>query len=77
MDLVAFVELNKNLRAAMAAHREALVSLRRCWQLLLHSHVPFTKLTQAVRRIDKSVRHAEKVYRSVLQRHGTNARLIR
>ena len=55
----------------------ALVSLRRFWQLLLHNDIRLSKLTQAVRRIDESVKTAEKVYFSVLQRHNQNARLMR
>ncbi len=53
------------------------MSLRRFWQLLLHNDIRLPKLTQAVKRIDKSVKTAEQVYFSVLQRHSQNARLMR
>jgi hypothetical protein len=41
---------------------------RAFWQALMHSNVSLLTLTTAVRRIDETVRVAERVYRSVLQK---------
>ncbi len=40
----------------MRAHRNALVAIRKFWQLLLHNQVAFTTLAKALMRIEKSVR---------------------
>lgn len=52
-------------RLALTAHREALLSLRSFWHMLLHNEVRFEDLTRAVQRIDKTVSSAERVYRCV------------
>jgi hypothetical protein len=50
---------------------------RAFWQALLHHNVSFTALVAAVRRLDKAVRGADHVYRSVLQKNSTSVKLLR
>lgn len=50
-------------RVVLSAHKAALLELRYFWQMLLHAKVQFEGLTRATRKIDKAVKHADKVYR--------------
>jgi hypothetical protein len=50
---------------------------RAFWQALLHHHVSFTALVAAVERLDKAVRSADQMYRSVLQKNSTSVKLLR
>ncbi|KAG2430820.1 hypothetical protein HXX76_009796 [Chlamydomonas incerta] len=77
VDLVSYVEFQRSHRLVTRAHKEALMAMRAFWGLLMHSNVNFIKLTKAMNRIEVTVRAAERAYRGVLIRHGTNARLVR
>lgn len=60
---VTFVEYQKNYRMCVTAHREALLALRAFWAHLLQPNASLNHLTRAVRRIEKAVSEADKVYR--------------
>ncbi|KAG2445087.1 hypothetical protein HYH02_008954 [Chlamydomonas schloesseri] len=77
VDLVSYVEFQRSHRLVTRAHKEALMAMRAFWGLLMHTNVNFMKLTKAMNRIEVTVRAAERAYRGVLIRHGTNARLVR
>ncbi|KAG2488179.1 hypothetical protein HYH03_013320 [Edaphochlamys debaryana] len=77
VDLVSYVEFQRNHRLVLRAHREALLAMRAFWQLLLRTNIAFTSLTKALHRIEVSVKAAERAYRMVLSRHASNARLVR
>ena len=61
----------------MKTHREALNAMRSVWECLLHPHVKFQVLSQAVRRMDESIRAADRVYRMVIQKHSGNVKMVR
>ncbi|KAG2425298.1 hypothetical protein HXX76_013879 [Chlamydomonas incerta] len=77
VDLVAYVEFQRNHRLVARAHKEALLAMRAFWGLLLRSRVDFNHLSRALHRIEVSVKAAERAYRSVLARHAGSARLVR
>ncbi|PNH09202.1 Tiny macrocysts protein B, partial [Tetrabaena socialis] len=77
VDLVAYVEFQRNHRLVVRAHREALIAMRSFWGLLLRSEVDFNQLSRALYRIEVTVKAAERAYRGVLARHGSSARLVR
>ncbi|GIL43455.1 hypothetical protein Vafri_932 [Volvox africanus] len=77
VDLVSYVEYQRNHRMVMRAHRSALVAIRNFWQLLLHNTVAFTSLAKALHRIEKSVNVAEGFYRAALARYPSSPKLLR
>ncbi len=76
VDLVSYVEFQRNLRLVLKAHREALASMKTVWQLLLKEKVYFTAMVDAIKRVDVAVRNAERVYRQVLNRHPNSSKLL-
>ncbi|KXZ55666.1 hypothetical protein GPECTOR_2g1216 [Gonium pectorale] len=77
VDLVSYVEFQRNHRLVVRAHREALLAMRSFWALLLRTKVDFNHLSKALHRIEVTVKSAERAYRGVLARHGSSARLLR
>ncbi|KXZ43615.1 hypothetical protein GPECTOR_85g345 [Gonium pectorale] len=77
VDLVSYVEFQRNHRLVVRAHREALLAMRSFWGLLLRHHVSFNHLSKALHRIEVSVKGAERAYRGVLSRHGSSPRIVR
>ena len=76
-DLVSYVEFQRNFNMAIKSHTEALLAIRAFWSLLTHSNVRFNAVAAAVKRMDESIRAAERVYRTVVQRHTTNVKMVR
>eukprot|EP00198_Chlamydomonas_reinhardtii_P013356 XP_001702693.1 predicted protein [Chlamydomonas reinhardtii] len=77
LDLVSYVEFQRNFRLAMRAHREALVATRNFWQYLLQQHITFTHLSKSLNAIESAVVKADKVYRTVLERYPYSAKMIK
>ncbi|GFR50532.1 hypothetical protein Agub_g12802 [Astrephomene gubernaculifera] len=77
VDLVSYVEYQKNHRLVIRAHKDALIATRTFWQVLLHHHVRFTALASALNEIERTVLKAEAAYKMVLSRYPTNAKLAR
>ncbi|PNH01578.1 Tiny macrocysts protein B [Tetrabaena socialis] len=77
VDLVSYVEFQRNHRLVSRAHKDALITIRAFWGLLLHGNVHISKVERALQRIEVSIKLAERAYRGVLSRHSNNARLVR
>ncbi|KXZ56496.1 hypothetical protein GPECTOR_1g444 [Gonium pectorale] len=77
LDLVSYVEFQRNYRLAMRAHREALLATRNFWQYLLQQHITFTHLSKSLNAIESAVIKADKVYRTVLERYPYSAKMIK
>ncbi|GFH09210.1 uncharacterized protein HaLaN_04312, partial [Haematococcus lacustris] len=77
INLVSYVEYQKNLRLVIKSHREALLALRQFWTHLMHSHTSLNHLTEDVRNIDATIRQADAVYKMVLSRHAANVSILR
>ncbi|KAJ9509395.1 hypothetical protein QJQ45_001848 [Haematococcus lacustris] len=67
-DLVSYVEYTRNHALALRVHREALNSMRTVWEILLHAHVRFQTLAEAISRMDAAIKAADRVYKWVLPR---------
>ena len=76
-DLVSYVEFQRNFSMAMKSHTEALLAIRAFWALLTHSNVRFRAVADAVKHMDGCIRVAERVYRTVVQRHASNVKMVR
>ena len=62
---------------ALKVHREALSAMRAVWLVLMQPSVRFEALSSAVKHMDLSIRAAERVYRTVLQKHSGNVKMVR
>ncbi|KAL6762968.1 hypothetical protein V8C86DRAFT_516034 [Haematococcus lacustris] len=76
-DLVSYVEYTRNHALALRVHREALNSMRTVWEILLHAHVRFQTLAEAISRMDAAIKAADRVYKSVLARHLGHIQMVR
>lgn len=63
VDLVSFVEFQRNQRMLIAYHKQALVATRDFWRLLMRERVNLRALTAAFRKIDKMESMADKTYK--------------
>ncbi|GLC40592.1 hypothetical protein PLESTM_001090800 [Pleodorina starrii] len=77
VDLVSYVEFQRNHRLVVRAHKEALMAIRSFWGLLLRSKINFNHLSKALHKIEGTVKAAERAYRGVLVRHASSARIVR
>ncbi|KAJ9529670.1 hypothetical protein QJQ45_014402 [Haematococcus lacustris] len=76
VDLVSYVEFQRNLRLAVRMHMDALLAMRNFWETLLHANITFDKLSRAVARIETCVRASERMYRTVLSRHSSSVKVL-
>lgn len=58
-------------------HKEALMALRAFWMVLLSHDVTLIELVGAVRKIDSSIRAADKTYKTVMQKHAHSIIIVR
>ena len=63
VDLVAYVEFQRNYRLALKVHKDALLAMRAFWSLLLHSKVRFEALADAVNKVDTAIKDADRSYK--------------
>lgn len=67
--LIAYIllltSLQRNFRLALRLHMDALIAKRLFWECLLHNNVTFARLSNAVARIESTVRAAERMYKQV------------
>ncbi|KAJ9530074.1 hypothetical protein QJQ45_023353, partial [Haematococcus lacustris] len=66
VDLVSYVEFQRNYRLAVKLHTDALLAKRTFWETLLHANVTFDKLSNAVARIESTVRASDRMYKQLL-----------
>eukprot|EP00882_Tetradesmus_deserticola_P006573 GHRQ01006917.1.p1 GENE.GHRQ01006917.1~~GHRQ01006917.1.p1 ORF type:complete len:1485 (+),score=562.58 GHRQ01006917.1:723-5177(+) len=77
VDLVSYVEFQKNYRALLVYHKASLVATRDFWRLLTRDVIPMERLGHSFKSIDEMEVMAEKTYRLVLDRYPTNAKLLK
>ena len=77
VDLVSYVEFQKNYRALVGYHRAALEAGRDFWRLAMRSAVPVAAAADTFARIDAMEGAAHRTYRLVLERYPSNAKLLR
>ncbi|KAL6757143.1 hypothetical protein V8C86DRAFT_1716601 [Haematococcus lacustris] len=76
VDLVSYVEFQRNYRLAVKLHTDALLAKRTFWETLLHANVTFDKLSNAVARIESTVRASDRMYKQVLSRHSNSVKVL-
>ncbi|KAI8475137.1 MAG: hypothetical protein J3K34DRAFT_517581 [Monoraphidium minutum] len=77
VDLTGYVELNRNYKMALRAHRSALHAVRNFWRALMHADVAFSDLTKALAKIEAARLRADRTYKSVLERYPNNVKVLR
>ncbi|KAG2449443.1 hypothetical protein HYH02_005590 [Chlamydomonas schloesseri] len=77
VDLVSYVEFQRNYRLLARATQRALTTQQAFWRLLLHSQVHFRHLTRAFNNIEEAQDNATKTYRMVLDRYPNSVKLLR
>jgi hypothetical protein len=50
---------------AVRVHRDALLSMRGFWEVLMHSNVQFRTLARCIKHMDQSIKSADRVYKWV------------
>ncbi|KAG2433266.1 hypothetical protein HXX76_008334 [Chlamydomonas incerta] len=77
VDLVSYVEFQRNYRLLLRATTRALLAQQLFWKLLQHSTLQFNALTASFRHIEAAQEAALKTYRSVLERYPNSVKLLR
>ncbi|GLC33063.1 hypothetical protein PLESTB_000374500 [Pleodorina starrii] len=77
VDLVSYVEFQRNYRLLLRAHKSALYATRHFWKQLLHHDVSFNALARAFRQIEVSKTKADRTYKMVLDRYPSSVKLLR
>lgn len=68
VDLVSYVEFQRNYRLLLRAHKGSLYATRHFWKQLLHHDVSFSALARAFRSIEVNKTKADRTYKMVLDR---------
>jgi len=76
-DLVTYIEFQRKYSLATRAHRDALGAVRAFWQQLMQNDISFEDLAANFRLIDAARQRADRIYKTVLVRFPTSARLLR
>eukprot|EP00879_Flechtneria_rotunda_P020397 GHRR01021459.1.p1 GENE.GHRR01021459.1~~GHRR01021459.1.p1 ORF type:complete len:889 (+),score=208.65 GHRR01021459.1:224-2890(+) len=77
VDLVSYVEFQKNYRSLLVYHKASLVAARDFWRLLTLDVIPLERLGSSFKSMDEMESMAEKTYKLVLDRYPTNAKLLK
>ncbi|GIL56338.1 hypothetical protein Vafri_11716 [Volvox africanus] len=77
MDLQAYIEFKRNIRAVLRVHKEVLLQQSELWRLCMRSTLKVAQLDGALEALDLASARADRVYRRVLERYPTNGKLLR
>ncbi|KAG2497028.1 hypothetical protein HYH03_005031 [Edaphochlamys debaryana] len=77
VDLVSYVEFQRNYRLLARATQRALTAQQAFWRLLLRSQIRFAQLTAGFANIEAAQERAIKTYRMVLDRYPNSVKLLR
>ncbi|KAI8467685.1 MAG: hypothetical protein J3K34DRAFT_523567 [Monoraphidium minutum] len=77
LDLMGYIEFQRNYRACVRSHRVALQAQRVFWQVLLHDTVAFKSLQDSFHVMNTAEKQATQIYRRVLDRYPANGRLLK
>ncbi|KAG2450719.1 hypothetical protein HYH02_004557 [Chlamydomonas schloesseri] len=77
VDLVSYVEFQRNYRLLLRAHKGSLYATRHFWKQLLHHDVSFSALARAFRSIEVNKTKADRTYKMVLDRYPSSVKLLR
>lgn len=77
VDLVSYVEFQKNQRMLVRSHKAALVSTRDFWRLLVSDKIMFSSLSRVFHEIEESHARADKAYKTMLERYSSSSKVLR
>ncbi|WIA14496.1 hypothetical protein OEZ85_003018 [Tetradesmus obliquus] len=77
LDLLGYVEFQRNYRACVRTHKLALMAQRQFWNALLRDSVPFTDLLRKVELMEQAEQRATATYRRVLERYPGNGKVLK
>ncbi|WIA34671.1 hypothetical protein OEZ86_012986 [Tetradesmus obliquus] len=77
LDLLGYVEFQRNYRACVRTHKLALMVQRQFWNALLRDSVPFTDLLRKVELMEQAEQRATATYRRVLERYPGNGKVLK
>lgn len=77
MDMMAYVEFQRNYRACVCAHKLALVSQQRFWQTMTRELITFENVQRCLEAMEKRQRQATRVYKRVMERYPSNGKLMK
>ncbi|GLC59118.1 hypothetical protein PLESTB_001450200 [Pleodorina starrii] len=77
MDLQAYIEFKRNLRAVLRVHKEVLLQQSELWQMCLRSVLRVAQIDAALDSLEAASARADQVYKRVLERYPTNGKLLR
>jgi PAS domain S-box-containing protein len=77
VDLVSYVEFQKNQRMLVRSHRAALLTTRDFWKLLMADNIEFRALSRALNSIEDSRTSADKAYKTMLERYSSSSKVLR
>ncbi|EFJ48000.1 hypothetical protein VOLCADRAFT_91579 [Volvox carteri f. nagariensis] len=77
MDLQAYMEFKRNLRAVLRVHKDVLLQQSELWQMCMRDTLRVAQIDEAMRALEAASTRADQVYRRVLERYPTNGKLLR
>jgi len=77
VDLVSYVEFQRNFSLLLRSHKAALYATRNFWRLLLHSEISFAGLVAAFGDIGAARARADRLYATMLGRYPTSVKVLR
>ncbi|WIA34679.1 hypothetical protein OEZ86_012993 [Tetradesmus obliquus] len=77
LDLLGYVEFQRNYRACVRAHKLALMAQRQFWSSLLRNSVRLVDLQASIQLMEQSEQRATAVYRRVLERYPSNGKVLK
>src|SRR5690348_1506668 len=75
LDLLSYIEFQKNFKAARKFHSTATKAIRAFWRILLDDNVDITALPQAFKRIDAAESKAREHYSELLAKYPNSIRI--
>eukprot|EP00879_Flechtneria_rotunda_P013062 GHRR01013642.1.p1 GENE.GHRR01013642.1~~GHRR01013642.1.p1 ORF type:complete len:1083 (+),score=308.01 GHRR01013642.1:2122-5370(+) len=77
LDLMGYVEFQRNFRACVRAHKMALMAQRQFWTNLLKDKIAFKEISKSFDQMEAAETRATLTYRRVLERYNNNGRLLK
>eukprot|EP00741_Cyanophora_paradoxa_P023076 tig00021537_g22286.t1 len=77
LDVIGYIEYVKNMGGARKGHRQCLRAFQQFWAYILDPQTPLRSLERAITRIDRTEKEAQYYYRTLLEQHPHNPRILR
>uniref|UniRef100_A0A383VUJ6 PAS domain-containing protein n=1 Tax=Tetradesmus obliquus TaxID=3088 RepID=A0A383VUJ6_TETOB len=77
LDLLGYVEFQRNYRACVGTHKLALMAQRQFWNSLLRDSVAFVDLLGKLEVMEETEQRATATYRRVLERYPGNGKVLK